>query len=109
MDSTAFVDNGTSLHYFKVNALLQDVQHINDRVSVTLLNNETILSTHCGYLPIIGLTQAAQQAEILPGLEMSSLLSVSQLYDGGCIVVLTETEARVTKYYNIIFCTKRNK
>ena len=108
MDPNAFLDSGTSCHYLKVNASLQDVTHVNDKVSITLPNRESILSTHRGYVPIADLTKAARCAEILPGLEMSSLLSVNQLCDKGCTVVFTKTQATVSKNCNIIFNEKKN-
>ena len=108
MDPRAFLENGTARHYFKVNALLQDVKCVNDRVSVTLLNRESILSTHWVYVLISGLTALAQRAEILPGLTMSSLLSVSQLCDNGCTIVFNKAHATVSKHSKVIFQATRN-
>ena len=65
MDSTSFVDSGTLCHYFKVNALLHYVRGVNDRVLVTLLNNDNMFSTRRGFLPIQGLTRTAIDKQIL--------------------------------------------
>ena len=103
MDSTAFLDSGTSRHYFKVNAPLQNVTSVNDGVSVTLLNGESISSTHCGYVPITGISKKARQAKVLPGLTMSSLVSLNQLCDDGCVVTFDDKKATVAKNNKTLF------
>lgn len=75
---------------------------------VTLLNGDTILSTYCGFVPIAGLSETACRAEILPGLTMPSLLSVSQLCNDGCTILFDDNKATVKKEGSIFFQALRN-
>ena len=57
--------------------------------SVLLPNNATIASTERGQLPLSSLlSKEAKTAQILPQLASSSLISLGQLCDDNCVILL---------------------
>jgi hypothetical protein len=60
-------------------------------------NGTTILWSHTCNLLLTDLPPQARQAHILPGLVNSSLISVGQLCDNGCIFTFTNDQVTVTK------------
>ena len=78
--------------------------------SVTLPNNATIRSTEKGTIPLNKkLLKTAQTASILPGLESSSLISLGQLCDDDCKVLLDKKSLFVIKKDELILRGYRNK
>ena len=79
-------DSAATAHYFMESdaEVLQDIKE-EKGPPVGLPNATQISSTRCGTLPISGLSLTAKRARILPELKSSSLLSLSQLTDGGCM------------------------
>ena len=101
VDSNVFLDSSTSRHYLQVNAPMQGMTRMHDIFSIKLANRDNICSTNRGFLPIQNLLPAARQGEVLPGLTMSSLISVSQFCNNGCEVSFTDVAATVTKMENV--------
>ena len=70
---------------------------------VTLPNNTSITSSHQGQLPLSSaLSSAAQTTAILPTLKSSSLISLGQLCDDNCKVLLTKKNLLVIKDQRMI-------
>ena len=76
--------------------------------TVFLPNNASITSSASGNIPIQSLSATSTKAHILPGLKNSSLLSLGQLCDDGCIVHLTKSTIHVFKNSNLILTGYRN-
>ena len=77
--------------------------------SVLLPNNESIASTKKGQLPLSpNLTKAAKTAQILPQLASSSLISLGQLCDDDCIVLLHKKVLLAIKNKEVILQGIRN-
>ena len=64
---------------------------------VTLPDNDVISSTQSGHLPTPDLPPLATKTAILPRLASSSLVSLPQLCDNGCQVLLTSTDLHDVK------------
>ena len=75
---------------------------------MTLLDDTILQSTHSGYLPLQSLSSTATKAHILPGLNRNSLLSLGQLADDGCMILLNNKYMHVFKIFNEILRGFRN-
>ena len=76
--------------------------------TVFLPNNQSITSTETGNLPIPSLSTTSTTTHVLPGLQNSSLLSLGQLCDDGCIVHLTKSTIHVFKNETLVLSGLRN-
>ena len=88
-------DSGASAHYWREQdkAILQNI-HPDTSVKVTLPNAEPISSTLKGTIPLTSkLTSKARQATVLPNLHSSSLISLGQLCDDDCKIILDKKGA----------------
>lgn len=86
--------------------LLQNTQR-NDNIEVVLPNNDTLKSTTSGELNIPELSTMGRQAYVLNGLN-NSLISLGQLADDNCTIILTKKELQVFKSYKKILHGFRN-
>ena len=78
--------------------------------TVTLPNNEKISSTEQGKLPLHSdLSSTALTAAILPGLQSSSLISLGQLCDDNCDILLNKKSLFVMKDNQLMMEGFRNK
>ena len=85
-------NSGATSHYWRDidRKYLTDV-NISPGPTVTLPNNEKISSTEQGRLPLhSNLSSTAITAAILPGLQSSSLISLGQLCDDDCDILLNK-------------------
>ena len=74
-----------------------------------LPDTSTIHATEEGMLPISDLlSKAAKKTMILPNLHSSSLISLGQLCDDNCTVILTKQQLLILKKGNIILTGLRN-
>ena len=104
-------DSAASHHYWRVKdaRCLSNITQCNGP-SVRLPNNEFISSTQQGLLPLSSkLSHRAKTAKILPKLNSASLISMGQLCDDGCKVVLTKDHLIAVKEDEIILQGKRNQ
>ena len=89
----AKVDSPTSSHYWRDQdkTILRNIKNC-IRPSVLLPNNDLISSTSWGQLPLSSeLSTAAKTAMILPKLTSSSVISMGQLCDDDCKILLNKT------------------
>ena len=92
-------DSGATKHYWR----LKDKDVLNNLKlfqgpNVTLPNNMSIRSTEKGNIPFSSkLSESAKDASILPGLESSSLVSLGQLCDDDCEILLNKKSLFVIK------------
>ena len=104
-------DSGASRHYFKPSDanVLQNISPATD-VKVILPDNSELTSTHKGLLPILSneISQQAKTSTILKNLNSSSLISLGQLCDDDCKVLLTKNKIHVVKNNKIVIQGKRN-
>ena len=105
----AKADSGASNHYW----MIKDQSILNNLFqqlgpTVFLPNNQSITSTAHGHLPLPTLSKNSTKAHVLPGLQNSSLLSLGQLCDDGCIVHLTKSTLHVFKNNDLILTGLRN-
>ena len=85
-------DSGATSHYWREQdkKCLQNIE-ITPGPTVTLPNNTTITSTARGRLPLHdSLSREATTTAILPNLHSSSLISLGQLCDDDCQVLLNK-------------------
>ena len=103
-------DSGASNHYLSPTSsdLLQNVR-TNTSLKVHLPDNAMLSSSHSGQLDIPKLSIDAKTAHILPGLADTSLLSLGQLADDGCIILLNKQYLQVFKNFELILQGFRNK
>ena len=97
-------DSAASHHYWK-----SEDQQILDNVtnaigpSVQLPNNKSLQSTQQGEIPLShALSTTGKHAMILPGLKSASLISLGQLCDDKCTLILDEQKLLAIKNNQII-------
>ena len=106
----AKADSGASRHFVR-----KEDEHILKNLincsgpSVTLPDMTTISSTKSGNLSIAGLSSKATTAHVLPHLKSASLLSMGQLCDDDCNVILNKEKMTVIKNNRVVMQGKRNK
>ena len=103
-------DSGATQHYWRDQdkCCLDNISSF-DGPEVTLPNNEVIKSTERGSLPLsTKLGIKAQQASILPCLKSSSLISLGQLCDDDCKILLDKKSLFVVKDKELIMEGYRN-
>ena len=77
--------------------------------SVTLTNNVTLTSNQEGQLSLNNkLSSNAQRVTILSNLKFSSLISLDQLYDDNCMILLNKKNLYVIKDNNLLLKGHRN-
>ena len=77
---------------------------------VTLPDKDIILPTHTGTLQLSShLSDKAQQTTVLPGLKSSSLVSLGQLCDDECKIMLTKDHLFAAKNNQVILHGTRNQ
>ena len=103
-------DSGASNHYIAPtdHNILTNVHH-NSAINVQLPDTSTLTSTHSGLLTIPHVSSQATIAHVLPGLKNTSLLSLGQLADDGCVILLNKHHLQVFKNFEMILQGHRNK
>ncbi len=102
-------DSGATNHYLSPDAKLALNQlHRNSSIKVSLPDASILTSTHSGFLNIPQLSPAATAAHILPGLLNNSLLSLGQLADDNCLILLSKKYLHVFKNFELILQGLRN-
>ncbi len=83
-------DSGASNHYFRNidSAVLTNQQAPFNPPKVYIPDGSALLPTVVGNLPLKPLSPSATQTYILNNLESSSLISLGQLCNDGCIIIL---------------------
>jgi len=105
-------DSGASKHYLRDSdaAILTNLENIVTPRRVILPNNESIKITKQGTLPLSdNITMDGRKASVLPGLKNASLLSLGQLCDNDCKIILQKENMTVYKNNTIILTGLRNK
>ena len=103
-------DSGASANYWRSEDIkvLQNM-HRNTSINVTLPNNHSISSTQSGTIPLSNkLSTKAKEATVLPNLQSSSLISLGQLCDDDCKVLLDKKELNVYKDNQVLLRGYRN-
>ncbi len=105
----AKLDSGASRHYFTTSdsTALRNVRPFTDVIPVSLPNGDELHAQNQGNLPIPHLTADATQTRILDGLN-TSLVSVGQLCDDGCVATFKKDSVIVTKNTKVVLQGKRN-
>ena len=103
-------DSGATNHYVTPAAasVLKNLR-TNTSINVTLPDSNTICSTHSGIIDIPKLSTSATTAHVLPELSNTSLISLGQLADDGCLILLNNKFLKVFKNFELIFQGFRNK
>lgn len=106
---TAKGDSGASNHYFALSDIevLNDTEETTDGIEVILPTADTVKSTKTGYLPFANLSKKATKTEVFPALK-HSLISLGQLCDDGCLVLLHKQKLLAAKNGNIVLTGDRN-
>ena len=91
-------DSGTTGHFCMKNAKVKNIRPATKPVTITILNGESIVSTHVCNLDISWLPDNLTEAHIVPDLAHSTLISIKKFCDGGCRVIFDDCECRV--YHN---------
>ena len=103
-------DSAASKHYWRPQdkKVLDEIEQCLGP-SVLLPNNTTIVSTKKGQVPFSSdLSKEAKTAQILPRLASSSLISLGQLCDDDCVVLLNKKQLLAIKDKNIVLQGIRN-
>ena len=103
-------DSGASANYWRSEdtKVLQNM-HRNTSINVTLPNNHSISSTQSGTIPLSNkLSTKSKEATVLPNLQSSSLISLGQLCDDDCKVLLDKKELNVYKDNQVLLRGYRN-
>ena len=102
-------DSGATNHYISPDAihLLTNLQN-NTNIHGQLPDSTTLSSTHTRILNIPRLSTAAKTAHLLPGLQNTSLMSLGQLVDDSCVILLTKNHLNVFRNFESIIQGVRN-
>ena len=103
-------DSGASSNYWREEdkQILRNLQP-NSTINVTLPNNDPIKSTSNGTIPLSNmLSSKAKLATVLPNLKSSSLISLGQLCDDNCTVLLDKKKLNVYKNNQVVLKGYRN-
>ena len=103
-------DSGATNHYLRDEHKknLDNVQSGLDRPLVQLPNNDVIETSSTGILNLHpALSMRAKEAHILPQLG-TSLISLGQLADDGCVIMLDKAKLRVFKNYTLLLTGTQN-
>jgi hypothetical protein len=96
-DDTAIIDSGFTSNFLSAADPCSDKQEAHVPRNVNMPTGMTIQSSHtCSFL-LTDLPPQARQAHILPGLVYNSLISVGQLCDNECSVILTQDQVMVSR------------
>ena len=104
-------DSGATRNYFTENEsyVLNDQQVIENGPKVGLPNGATLVSYLRGNIPFNKiLTSEAMQAHVFKGLTNSSLISIGQLCDDGCVAVFDKKMLHVFKKGDVVLTGTRN-
>ena len=106
---TAKGDSGAINHYFALRDIdvLEDTAPTDTGVEVTLPTSATINSTKTGHLPFNHLSKQATKTEVFPELH-HSLISLGQLCDDGCLVLLHKNKLLAAKEGKLVLTGNRN-
>ena len=102
---------GATNHYWmqKDKWILKHTTKI-DGPSVQLPDGQVISTSHKGELPLPScLSSKAKTTMILPKLKSSNLISLGQLCDDGCSIILNEKEMLATKNNAVVLKGYRNR
>ena len=91
------MDSGATSHFLVPEAPVTNVRPAVTPLRVTIPDGNQVSSTHTCELRIPGLPKKAREGHIIPGLCKHSLISVVQLCNAGCDVILTKIGA-IVKY-----------
>ena len=103
-------DSGATSHFIQ-SADQECLHNLKEQTGapVTLPDKDIILPTHTGTLQLSShLSNKAQQTTVLPGLKRSSLVSLGQLCDDDCKVMLTKDHLFAVKHNKVILHGTRN-
>ena len=103
-------DSAASHHYWREEdkKVLNSIEK-HSGPEVLLPNNNTIAVTIQGLLSLShNLSSQARNAMILPGLQSASLISIRQLCDDGCNILLNKRKSIAVKNKRIILKGNRN-
>ena len=102
-------DSAASNHYLKPKDahILLD-KHKATGPPVSLPNSDLISSNEAGWLPIPKLSKEATHASVLPQLKTSSLISLGQLCDDDCTVLLHKKKLFAVKDNELLLQGNRN-
>ena len=90
-NSHAIADSGCTSHFLGPNTPCNHKQPTAHGLTVSLLNGQTIRSTHTDLLPFPKIHHAARQSHVFPALKHKALLSIGQLCDHGFKDIFNDT------------------
>ena len=85
-------DSGASNHYLKKNAPCNNKKAIKNGPIVTLPGGDSMEPTHETSLNIPALSEAGNKAYVFPKLKSANLISVGQLCDDNCDILLNKNK-----------------
>ena len=110
-------DTGTTGHfvqqpeyesgYLAYDGPMFNIQPASNPISVTLPDNSTMTNTHEATLRIPGVSMTASKAYVFSNMA-SSLLSIGQLCDDGCIALFTKSRVTIIKDNAVILMGNRD-
>ena len=107
----AKADSGASTHSIRIaeRALLKNIRKLTNGPSCKLPDGNTIKPEEQGELNSSScLSKIAKRAYVHPALKSSSLISIGQLCDDGCVVIFDKDKINVLKNKKIIMSGNRN-
>ena len=104
----AFADTGASGTYLTTSAPIIPVPTTSPPIHVGVPNGTYLQSSAQCKLDFPMLPEEAQQAHILPGLTMGSLLSIGRLCDAGCIATFDQHKVNIFKDDTLLLSGSRD-
>lgn len=100
----AILDSGASSHFIVTNAPVTNIQPASTPVHVLIPNGDSVHSTHTCELLYDDLPQAARIAHIIPHLANHSLISLVQLCNAGCEILMSKIGLTIKYRGKTILC-----
>ena len=101
-------DSGCSNHYVMLKTPIINKQVATTPIKVLQPNGTSMISTHTCDLPLASLTPTACRGHIIPALTSGALLSLGQLCDDNCHVILKKHTIKIYKGEKLILAGDRD-
>ena len=95
-------DTGCTSHFLSTNARYSNKRPVSTPLRVSLPDHSTMQSTHVVDLHIPDLPPEACIAHLFPALGDTSLISIGQLCDAGCIAIFTSDTVKIQLHDKVL-------
>ena len=107
--NNAILDTGTTGHFGLLTTPCTNIHKTKNSISVNMPNGSIIQSTHTVLLPLNNISKSARVIHLLPNLNNTALISISQLCDDRCSANFHGNMDTITKNNIVIMKDIKNE